>query len=68
MVIKSLYSNSFFLRFNELKLKEVETVDIHTLIQIQNLISDMNNVSEVKKLISSLIQKEDEEISKYMEE
>lgn len=43
-------------------------MDIHTLIQIQDLISDIDNISEVKKLISSLIQKEDEEISKYMEE
>lgn len=43
-------------------------MDIHTLINIQDLISDMDNVSEIKKLISSLIQKEDEEISKYMEE
>ncbi len=42
-------------------------MDIHTLIQIQDLISDMNE-SEIKELISSLIEEEDKRITEYMEE
>ena len=42
-------------------------MDIHTLIQIQDLISNMNE-SEIKELISSLIQEEDKKITEYMEE
>lgn len=42
-------------------------MDIHTLIRVQELISNMNE-SEIKELISSLIQEEDKKLSEYMEE